>query len=273
MTLRYLKITLALLPLLAIPSFAAADASEAATSLSLNANLTSAGTLNVSQQIDYDFGAASPHDVSFSVPLTYHDDQGREFRINFKLAAAAQTAGIKADVSVAQARLTLPAGTGPTSARHYALSYDLSPLVLSGLDADILKLNITGLGWSVPINRATLVLKTPVAPADNLTCYSGASGSTTGQCSVDQQGNVATVTSFAPLQPGEGLSIFANFPHKSFSAYLQPYEAHPSSPARKLIELTLVFVVLPLTVIGLAAWLRRRYTNANEASKDQINRQ
>ncbi|GAC1369283.1 MAG: hypothetical protein NVSMB39_0950 [Candidatus Saccharimonadales bacterium] len=82
-----------------------------------------------------------------------------------------------------------------------------------------------------------------------------------------------TVTSFAPLQPGEGLSVYANFAPKSFDNYLSPYEAHPSSPMRKVLELISLILALCLAVAGLATWRRRRYTNANETSKGQINRQ
>lgn len=273
MTLRYLKLTLTAVALLAYPAVAAAEGSEAVTNLALDATLSQAGSLQVTEKIDYDFGSAAPHAITFAVPLTYHDDQGRDFRMAFTLDAAAQAAGIRAQVSPAQALITLPAGSGDAAARHYQFGYQLSPVVLIGQNADILKLNVTGLNWQVPINRAALKLNTPLAPADNLTCYSGAAGSTTGQCSVDQQGNTATVTSFATLAPGEGLSIFANFAPHSFANYLEPYEAHPSSPQRKLIELILGLIVLPVVLlIGLAAWLRRRYTKANETAKNQADR-
>lgn len=273
MTLRYLKLALVMAGLFASPLAAAAESSEAVTNLTQTATLNHAGTLSIIEKIDYDFGVTPPHEIAFSIPLTYHDDQGREFRMNFKLTDTAQAAGLRPQISTAAARIILPPGTGPTAARHYEFSYTLSPVVLHGLAADIFKLSVTGLSWSVPINQATLKLETPVAPSDNLTCYSGAAGSTTGQCSVDQQENVSTVVAYAPLQPGEGLSIFANFPHNSFETYLQTYEQHPSSPLRKILELVGLIVLVSLIVIGLAAWVRRRYTKANEASKDQAKRQ
>jgi hypothetical protein len=273
MTLRYLKLALVLGALFGLPLASYADTSEAVTNLTQTATLNHAGTLTIVETIDYDFGPTSPHDITFSIPLTYHDDQGRDFRMTFKQIDTARAAGLRTEVSTAAARVTLPAGTGADATRHYEFSYTLSPVVLHGLAADIFRLSVTGLSWSVPINQASLKLETPVAPADNLTCYSGAAGSTTGRCSVQQQGNVSTIISYAPLQPGEGLSVFANFPHNSVEQYLQTYEQHPSSPLRKIFEFIGIIIVLSLIVIGLATWLRRRYTKANEATKNQADRQ
>jgi hypothetical protein len=200
--------------------------------------------------------------------------------MNFKLVSAKlndQIIKLNPMLDADIVRFTLPPGSAP-GVRHYLLQYTIEPVALRGLDADIFKLSVTGLGWAVPIERVTLRLETPTAPADNLTCYAGAQGSTTGSCTVDQQGNVANVTSYATLQPGESLSIFADFPHQSFEKYLQTDEAHPSSPARKIAEAAAVLAL----IIGAMVWLIRRrlivaksradYTNANEAPKDQAHR-
>lgn len=276
MKLHYFSIILVLGGLFGLPAAALADTSEAVTNFAQDAVLSRAGDLKISEKISYDFASTAPHDLSYSIPLTYHDDQGREFRMAFNLTGISlngQTETISPYVTTSSVRLTLPAGKSATSKREYEVDYTLSPVVLRGLDADIFKLNVTGLGWAVPINQATLKLDAPAAPSDDLTCYVGSQGSTSGRCSVTQSGSVATVTSYAPLQPGEGLSIYANFPPKSFAGYLQPYEQHPSSPLRKILELVGLIVLVALAAVGLATWRRRRYTNANEAPKDQANRE
>ncbi len=272
MTLRYLKSVFLLSAILVLPVPAAAETSEAVTQMTISANIDRSGAMEVAQKIDYDFGPASPHDISFLIPLTYHDDQGREFRMSLNMLDVSKSPGLRTDITTATARITIPAGQAAGSARQFEFKYRLSPVVLRGVSDDILKFNVTGLGWTAPINQTTFQLQTPVAPSDTLTCYTGSSGSTTGQCSVDQQGNVSKIVAYAPLRPGEGLNIFGNFPHNSFDAYLQSYEENPSSPTRKIVELIVVIVVLTLGAIGLASWLRRRYTNANEAAKDQANR-
>ena len=259
MMLRYLRIIL-LSAVAGLPAAASAAGSEAVTNFAQSATLNPAGELAITNEIDYDFGSAAAHDITFSLPLSYHDDQGREYHIKFTLTAAqqdGQAIDLKPSVTAASAQLVLPAGSNPTTARHYTVSYTLAPVVLRGRDADILKLSVTGLGWAVPINRATLHLVTSVAPADNVTCFTGAQGSTTGSCTVQQQGKTADVVSYAVLQPGESLSIFGDFPHNSFTSYLQSYEAHPRS-LMGLIVTALAGLAVGVALLVVFILYRRR---------------
>ena len=284
---RYLGILFVCATFLTFPAVAGAQSLETVANFAQTAILTRAGGLTITDGIDYDFGGSVPHEIAYNIPLAYHDDQGREFRVGFKLVEAKLDGHIlqlHPTVTTATANFLLPPGQDPTTTRHYQLRYTLAPVVLSGPTADILKHSVTGLSWSVPISRASLRLETPVAPADNVTCYTGSQGSTTGGCEVAQTGNVATVTAFASLTPGQSLNIFCDFARGSFTSYLDPYEAHPISPVRLILG-TAAVTLGGLAALVVAVLLYRRrwrseivgantpdYTNANEVSKDQAHR-
>jgi hypothetical protein len=285
MMLRYLKFWLVFAAMFGLPIAAHAAATEAVTNITQSATLSRPGSIAISEDISYDFAGTTPHDITYTIPLSYHDDQGRDYRMTFSLTQAkldGQPISLTPKVTTDIAHITLPAGASTATTRHYTVVYSLAPTVLRGLAADTFKLSVTGLGWAVPIHTANLHLETPVAPADNLTCYTGSQGSTTGACTVDQQGSVANVISYATLQPGESLSIFADFPHGSFTSYLQTYEAHPSSPLRKILEgVGIVALSMVILIVAMRFWYRRRarqsivvesspdYTNANETAQDK----
>ena len=264
MKLRYLGTILLFVIGISQPAVATATAGpEVVTQLTQTASLRQTGELTQSTEIDYDFGSSAPHDITFSIPLSYHDDQGREYRMAFKLTEAkldGKTIPLSPVTTTEVARFILPSGPATAlSTRHYSLAYSLLPVVLRGGDADILKLSVTGLGWAVPINRSSVRLESSTAPADSVTCFTGAQGSTTGACSVDQQGKVANVVSYSALVPGESLSIFCDFPRGSFASYLKVYENHPTTPAVIIISVisaTIIIVVLLIT--GIRYFKRRR---------------
>ena len=256
---RYLTIGLLLAAWLATPAATIAVGTEAVTNFAQTATLERSGSYNVTDEIDYDFADTPPHDVVQTIPLSYHDNQGREFRMDFKLTAAlvdGQPVALTPVVTESAVRLNLPFGTSTAATRHYSLRYTLSPVVLEGVDQDILKLSVTGLGWSVPINRASLRLETHTAPTDNLTCYTGAQGSTNGSCEITQEGNVATITTDAALQPGDALSYFCDFPHASFTNYLISTE--PSHSWTGLAVIATAILVLIVLVVVAAVWGLRR---------------
>jgi hypothetical protein len=281
---RYLRVVAVWVCLFALGGSAAANSdTEAVTNFVQTTTLDHTGNLMVNDEIDYDFGTTPPHSVSYKIPISYHDDQGAEYRMNFDLISS-QLHGTKASfnplITPTTAILTLPAGSGDTTTRHYSLRYRLGPVLLDGNSNDNLKFVVTGLAWSVPINHILLTFNTPIAPADNLTCYTGQQGSTSGACTVNQTGKTATVESSSALPVGQGLSIFADFPHHSVDTYLLAYDPHTITITGLALRGLLALVLFVGLVILLSRWRRRRivtkkpsdYTNANETSKDQAHR-
>jgi len=281
MKFRYLEIGFVLAALL-MPVVSQAAGSEAITNFTQVATLSRSGELDVQQQIDYDYGGATPHDVSYGIPTTYHDDQGQDYRIGFKLiSAAADSVPLKLSpvVTIQVARIILPAGPSQTKLRHFTLHYTLAPMVLRGDVADTFRMTSTGLTWPVPIDHASFELRAPM-PISNATCFTGTQTANTSSCVVSQSGSTATFTTDAPLQPGGVLSIFCTFARGSFTTYLQAYVA-PSSWLGLAVAVAAIFIVFISLAVILALRRSRRpivgvrppdYTNANDTPKDQAHR-
>jgi hypothetical protein len=237
----------------ASPTAAPSDqsaASEAVSNLTVAATLDKSGSLDLVEHIEYQFAGSATHDITFSIPLSYPDDQGQEFRLAFKLLSAAQNGtAIKPTVTTdpAAAHVTLAAGATSPS---YDLHYTLAPIVLRGETADVFKISTTGQGWSVPLSHVSFTFHTPGLIADNLTCRSGASAA--GTCEISQTGNTATVTTHVPLVAGDSLSLFCSFPKNSFASYLQPYQSPQSRTKTTLI------IALPLLALAALIWVLYR---------------
>jgi hypothetical protein len=264
MKARYLGILLLAAAAMVAPHPAAA-AGESVDNLAVTARLDRANSLDITEHIDYNFAGAAPHDLSRNLPLSYQDDQGRQYRTSLHLLGATQngqpiTIGHTTDP--ATAHLTIPTGSGVPS---YELHYTLTPVALKGDTGDVLKFSATGLAWPVPIDHITLTLQTPGLAADNLTCYTGSGSSTTGNCAINQAGDTATVTTSAPLPPGDSLVFYCNFPSKTFTTYLKPYQPPTSWRA------TALWIAAPaLLALGLVIWLmyRRRKSYILKRNED-----
>lgn len=265
MKLRYLGF-IACLALSLAPLTLRAASAEAITNISQSLSLDESNILSVTEVIDYDFGTTPPHNLLYRIPISYHDDQGREFKMSFNLTSAKLNDApitIIPEITTAQAALTLPANNSPSTLRRYVLQYTIGPVAIQGETRELLKLTVTGLGWDVPINHATVRLDTHTAAADNLTCYTGASGSTTSACVVKQAGNVATIETSSALAPGEALSIFADFPAGTFKNHLEADDTTSPWFWPIVVGVGLLgfigLVVLPVKLLG-----RRRRRSAGE---------
>jgi hypothetical protein len=165
---------LALLPLLTLPATASASdqaTTEQVTSFTVTAQLNRDNVLDVTEQIDYDFGDAPIHPVIRSLPIIYTDDQGNNFAVTLNLLSAAAdntSLALKPSRSDAVARINLPAAPGQRT-RQYRLHYTLTPVVVHGYTNDVLKLNVTGGNWTVPIQQLSLNFQAPGLGADDFT--------------------------------------------------------------------------------------------------------
>jgi len=188
MKMRHLLFTLfASLLIVAVPLGVSAATSEQITNFDVDATLSSDSTLSVIENIDYDFGAAARHGIYRDIPLVYTDDKGQEFRPKVEFTSATQD-GSAAKVSESRGNSALSlklgdAGRTITGLHRYQIRYELHPIMQPGDGRDVLKFNVTGNGWNVPIMFASIHVTFPdgVTPlAAN--CFTGAAGSKNANC-------------------------------------------------------------------------------------------
>ncbi len=286
MKTRYLEIALILATLLVAPAAAAADTPatpvEQVTNFTQNAVLSRAGELTIDQQIDYDYAGARLHDISYNIPVSYHDDQGRDYRMSFKLIeASADGAPLQLSPKITPqfVYMVLPAGTSAAPTRHFTLRYTLAPMVIAADQADAMRLVVVGRDWTVPINQVNFQIKTPVAPNDVI-CSTGTASSNTSNCNTNQNGTNTSVATGEPLAPGNSFSIYLAFGHKNFTTYLQAYQA-PSGWIGLGTIAAAMLVVIVIVVVLVVRFGRRRpivrppaseYTKANDSSENQAQR-
>jgi uncharacterized membrane protein len=97
----------------------------------------------------------------------------------------------------------------------YTITYKTDQAINFFEDHDELYWNVTGNGWPVPIENASVSVEGPSgfdAASAKAACYTGAFGSTDHACSISPQGGAVTIRSTTPLAPSEGLSVVVSFP-------------------------------------------------------------
>jgi len=93
-------------------------------------------------------------------------------------------------------------------------------------DQDELYWNVTGNEWIFPIEEASAAITLPGnAKAGNTACYTGVSGSTQMDCSVDDRGNTQVFTANNRLAVREGLTVAVAFPRDIISRPPPPGKA------------------------------------------------
>ena len=73
--------------------------------------------------------------------------------------------------------------------------------------------NVVGTGWDLPIDRFAMRATFPTAPM-NVACYAGAFRSTTS-CALQQNGEQLSLSA-TNVQPGEAITVYADFPAGTF---------------------------------------------------------
>lgn len=195
--------------------------------------VTRDNVLTVSENIRYDFGAAERHGIFRYVPKGSREGSNR-FYWTFTLTGVTDGAGKKLQVARednsanAIMRIGDPDKT-ITGVHDYRITYEMTPLARQIGTEDILRLNITGNDWRVPVRRASgrVTVEGVTAPA-RPDCYAGPTGSTARDCTVTPfASNAFEFVSTKPLNPGSGLTAELAYPSGSFATYLVANQRPP----------------------------------------------
>ncbi len=200
---------------------AGAQVGEVIRSYHVDVDVRLNGTIHVREVIDYDFGATPRHGILRKIPVRFHHD-GRYDRI-YPIEDLDVTAspGTPDDVDVKTESLkTIRIGdpdkriTGP---HQYVLDYDVEGALNGFSEHDELNWNAIGTEWSVPINKPSVTVSTPV-PTNGVTCFAGAFGSSAPCASAGAPGSTTTEFSNPDLSPGEGLTVVISLPKGAVTA-------------------------------------------------------
>lgn len=258
----------AILLLLPVPTRAAGG--EQIVSFASEAVLSSNSQLDVRETIDYDFGAGFRHGIFRTIPLNYVTDDGKRYQPQVTFGSALQDGlSATAQQTTSENALTIKLGDAARTitGRHtYVLTYRIAPIMQPGDGHDVLRFNVTGNGWTVPILSARARLQLPGGVnALNANCFTGAAGSKATGCSVTSGPSTVITQTAGPLAPGQGLSVFADLPTGAVTGYLQPYVEPKPNP---------YVAILPfLSVLGILAaigTLIRRYLGERALRRSRL---
>lgn len=213
----------------------------------------SSGRVDVVETISYDFGYASRHGIYRYIPVVYRDDQGNTFKPGFKFDSAevdgdsakysTSREGDNEVIKIGDANTTI---TGPHT---YTIRYHFDSLLVDK-DGDLLRFNVTGSGWNVPIDSAKVTIINPVTP--QITCYTGEVGGTDKDCEIDTQFRTVTASN---LGSGKDFTVEALWPSGTVSNLLLPYKTPWWVTALIIGGVIYVLAGIGLLIAALIRWL------------------
>lgn len=230
-----------------------AKAAEQISNFDSKVTVQQSGRVDVTETINYDFGYASRHGIYRYVPVVYTDDQGVTYKPGFgfdSVMVDGQPAkfstsrdGDNEVIKIGDANKTI------TGAHAYTIKYHFDSLVLNK-DGDLLRFNVTGSGWNVPIANASITLQGPATP--KLACYTGYAGSTDKDCAVDEATGTITANDIAP---GSDFTVEALWPSGTVAKLLMPYQRPLWHYILLIAAIVYALIGIGLVIAAIMRWL------------------
>jgi hypothetical protein len=187
---------------------------ELITAYDVDVTVEPAGSILVSETIDYDFGFNGHHGIYRDVPVRApHDDRyDRVYPLKVLSVDASpgtphgyklENVGDHKRIKIGDPDKTI---TGP---HRYTISYRVGSALNGFPDHDELYWNAIGTEWSVVIERATVRVTTPSA-ITQVACFGGGSGS---RLECGDANHAGTIAGFSQdrLSSGEGVTVVVGF--------------------------------------------------------------
>lgn len=242
---------------------------EEINSFNENIKINKDGTINVVEKIDYIFGQVYKHGIYRDIPYTKTNQEGKKFKLSISNISVTDENNQPYIYSQTNENNSLHLKIGDPNnvidGEHtYVISYTIAGALTYFSDHDELYWNVTGNNWQVPINQATARVEFPETLKENdvkLACYTGATGSTSSNCSFKTDGKTADFTSNTALYSNEGMTLVIGFP-KNIVATLEPQKiiSFSDTLAGKLVLILLIllatlwYLVYPIWIV--IKWLK-----------------
>ncbi|MQA34494.1 DUF2207 domain-containing protein [Modestobacter roseus] len=205
---------------------------EAIRSYDVRIEAAADGSLQVEEVIEYDFGDEERHGIERLIPerLPYAQTRDRLHPVSDVTVESPSGAPVDTELLREDGVLTLRVGDEDTevSGRH---TYEIGYRVAGVADADELRWNAVGTGWSVPVDDVDVRVAGPsgAAPVE-ADCVVGAEGSRT-PCDVTVEPGGELHAQASGLAPEEGVTVAGRWPAGTFAA-AEPIYDDTFSPAR-----------------------------------------
>lgn len=254
----------------AAPHAAAQPAAERITRYDVAITVERDGVLRVIEDIAYDFGRLERHGIfrDLVTRQRYDDTYDRRYRLD-AVSVSATPSGTPAGYVIEEleggiSRIKIgDANRTITGAHTYHVEYRLTGTLNAFDDHDELYWNVIGLGWSVPIERASISVQLPGGSAPTeIACFAGPFGSSL-PCDSDRIEGSRALFAQAELGVAEGVTIVVGMPKGVVTAPTPDLIERWSLQRAFTIEpvrVTLASLLLAAVVAGVAriVWLHGR---------------
>lgn len=212
------------------------------------------GSMNITENIEYDFESEYKHGIFRYIPL--YLKVGNLYRImkidNLSIERDGKKEKFEKSTDSEQIYLKIGNADKTINGEHnYKISYTVSNGISSNYaDHDEIYWNVTGNGWKVPIEKASLSLKTYGPEIEQAKCFISVGKNIPQLCSFDKN-NLGLVKSGTTIYPGNGLTVVYGFPINSFPKSILSTEP-PMSFAEKFAGLVWKFKVVLWLFLNIA---------------------
>lgn len=220
------------------------------------------GTIDVSENILYDFDTNLKHGIFRTIPIIKTNIDGKKYRLNFTNFSVTDSNGdripFKKITDGTEIKLQIGDANSLVSGENtYVISYTVSGALTYYSDHDELYWNVTGNSWDVQLENIRTNISIPENISRdlvNIKCFTGAVGSKSENCNSSYQNGIVTVTADY-LNTKEGLSVVIGIP-KGMVAVLEPavYVDFWETILGKIVIVMLIilaflwYIVLPLSI-------------------------
>ncbi|MDQ7814358.1 MAG: DUF2207 domain-containing protein [Patescibacteria group bacterium] len=211
---------LVVLSLFVLP--AAASAAEVINDFAVQVTSDQSRRLIFEETIAYDFGDAVRHGIYRYIPEVFDRDRSK---YNYRLEVLGvlrdgQEEPYSVSRSSGQVNIKIGDADKTITGRHtYAIRYTTDRALNFFDDHDELYWNVTGNGWSVPIERASISFVYPAGVSvDSVKtdCFTGVYGSTEKACRLEERANGSVFSATRLLDEYEGMTVVYGFPVSTF---------------------------------------------------------
>ena len=196
-----------------------AQSSERITSFVSDVEIDASATATRTETIQYDFGFSERHGIFRDIPIQYVVEGDRGYALSFDILSVSRDSEREPyeeqDISPSYVRLKVGDPDAVISGSHtYTIRYAIGPVAIAADDdTEIVRIDVPGSSWEVPIDRVVVNVDSPFAAIDQ-TCYEGTEGSTEQGCRLS---DVGTFISSRALAPGETITTESVFASGTFS--------------------------------------------------------
>lgn len=225
------------------------------------------GTMNIVEDIEYDFETEYRHGIERFIPL--YSKVGELYRIIKIRDVKVERDGKKEELKKSQTKDQIYLRIGNpdktiNGSHDYKISYTVENGIGSNFDThDEIYWNATGNYWSVPIERASIDIKTNFGlKQDRVACFTRSSNFNAQFCQLDSADSTKTITT-SMMHPGEGLTVVYGYPVDTFPKSILS-KTPPMSIAEKFARFVWnfrIFIWLGLNIllpIILIIWYQKK---------------